>query len=126
MEKIECPDWLDETAKKEWEKLAPELIEDGILTNRTASMFAAYCTAFSRWMAAEKCIQERGSLICAKNGFPIIAPQVNIASGLYSTMMKLADEFGLTPASLSRISGGNVATDDPARTKTNGFLELVK
>ncbi len=43
---LRCPNYLLPEAKKEWRRLAPALIDMGVLTIADAVPFAAYCTAF--------------------------------------------------------------------------------
>ena len=124
MADIKCPAWLDDTAKKEWRKQAPALMKDGRLTEQTSSAFATYCQAFSQWQQAAEKIKTDGMIVTTKTGYPIQAPWVSIEATLYTIVLKFSAEFGLTPAARARINAKNTVTDDPARTKTNGFLNL--
>ena len=63
-------------------------------------------------------------IVVTKTGYPIQAPWVSIEASLYTIVLKFSGEFGLTPAARARISAKNIQSDDPARTKTNGFLNL--
>ena len=80
-----CPKWLEPEAKKEWKRLSIEMERIGILTKVDMAAFAAYCH-----------------------------PQVSIAQTYMKIMEKLAEQFGLTPSSRSRIIAGNQEgnTDD--------------
>ncbi len=99
-----CPPHLDKGAKQEWKRISQELEECGLLTSVDRAGLAAYCAAYSRWSEAEKRIQEFGLVIKSpKSGFPIPNPYVGIANSSLNQMRKYLVEFGMTPASRSRI-----------------------
>jgi phage terminase small subunit len=49
-------------------------------------------------------MQKYGAMIKAPTGFPIQSPSLAIANRQAEIMMRIASEFGFTPASRSRIS----------------------
>ena len=99
-----CPTHLDSVAKREWTRIAKELIAIGLLTSVDRAALAAYCSSYSRWASAEKQIQKFGAVIKSpKSGFPIANPYVGIANTALDLMRKFSVEFGLTPASRSRL-----------------------
>ena len=57
------PRWLDEDAKKEWRRLAPILIQEGLLTEKTYNSFASYCQEWSRYQKQQALINQKGALI---------------------------------------------------------------
>lgn len=99
-----CPTHLDAAAKSEWRRISTELARIGLLTSVDRAGLAAYCTAYSRWVTAEESIQKFGLVIKSpKTGFPIPNPYVSIANTALDLMRKFLVEFGMTPASRSRI-----------------------
>jgi len=99
-----CPPHLDREAKAEWKRISADLTTLGLLTNVDRAALAAYCSAWSRWVAAEKSIQKFGTVIKSpKSGFPIQNPFVGVANTALDQLRKFAVEFGLTPASRSRL-----------------------
>ena len=110
-----CPSHLDAEAKKEWRRISKELIAIGLLTSVDRAALAAYCSSYSRWIAAEESIQKFGAVIKSpKSGFPIQNPYVSVANTALDHMRKYAVEFGLTPASRSRLQVDLAASqDDP-------------
>ena len=103
----ECPEWLEEEAKAEWERLAVPMHNLGLLTELDMAAFAVYCQAYARWKEAEEFISQHGSIVKTKNGFWQQVPQVSIAQTYNKIMTKIATEFGLTPSSRSRIIAGD-------------------
>lgn len=50
---LRCPNYLLPEARKEWRRLAPILMNLGLLTAADAVPFAGYCQAYARWREAE-------------------------------------------------------------------------
>ena len=100
----ECPAELGLVARKEWERLAAELASLNILTALDRAALAAYCNAYGLWAEAIEAIQKYGTMVKSPTGYPIQSPYVSIANRQAEIMMRIASEFGFTPASRSRIS----------------------
>ena len=103
----ECPDWLEDEAKEEWNRLCKNLFELGILTDLDVTPFASYCQAYARWREAEEFISQHGTIVKTKTGYWQQVPQVSIAHQNQKIMMQAAAEFGLTPSARSRIIAGD-------------------
>ena len=102
---IRCPNWLEAEAKKEWKRLAPSLEAMGVLTTADITAFAGYCQAYARWREAEEFISQHGSIFQTPSGYVQQVPQVSIAQQNLKIMQSFCSEFGLTPATRSRIPG---------------------
>ena len=103
---IKCPAWLEPEAKKEWRRLAPSLESMGVLTTADQMAFAGYCQAYARWKEAEEFISKHGSIFQTPSGYVQQVPQVSIAQQNLKIMQSFCSEFGLTPATRSRIIAG--------------------
>ena len=100
----EPPAELSPAARAEWDRLAAELGALGMLTNLDRAALAAYCGAYALWAEATEAIQKYGAMIKSPQGFPIQSPYLAIANRQAEIMMRIASEFGFTPASRSRIA----------------------
>lgn len=100
----DCPPELGPVAQKEWSRLSGELGKLRILTQLDRAALAAYCGAYSLWAEATENIQKFGTMVKSPSGYPIQSPYVSIANRQAEIMMRIASEFGFTPASRSRIS----------------------
>src|SRR5687767_7214789 len=100
----ECPVELGPVARREWSRLAVELSALRILTNLDRAALAAYCGAYAMWAEATEAIQKYGTMVKSPTGYPVQSPYVSIANRQAEIMMRIASEFGFTPASRSRIS----------------------
>ncbi len=114
-----CPKHLDKVAKAEWKRVSAALIAQGLLTAVDRAALAAYCAAYSRWANAEENLQKFGAVIKSpKSGFPIANPYVGIANTSLTLMRQFLTEFGMTPASRSRLAVADSGTKsaDPFAT----------
>ena len=122
-ENIKCPSWLLPDAKKEWKRLAPALISMGVLTMADITAFEGYCQAYARWKEAEEFITQHGSIFKTPSGYVQQVPQVSIAQQNLKIMQSFCSDFGLTPATRSRIvaAGEGSGTDeDPMEALLKG------
>src|SRR5258708_23722169 len=100
----DCTTELGEVARREANRLAGELASLKLLTNLDRAALAAYCGAYALWAEATEAIQKYGSMIKSPSGYPVQSPYLAIANRQAEIMMRIASEFGFTPASRSRIS----------------------
>jgi P27 family predicted phage terminase small subunit len=100
----DCPAELGPSARREWDRLVGELASLRILTGLDRAALAAYCGAYGLWAEATEAIQKYGVMVKSPTGFPMQSPYVAIANRQAEIMMRIASEFGFTPASRSRIS----------------------
>jgi P27 family predicted phage terminase small subunit len=99
-----CPSELSPAAQREWHRLVTELGTLKLLTNLDRAALAAYCGAYALWAEAQEAIQKYGTMVKSPSGFPMQSPYIAVANRQAEIMMRIASEFGFTPASRSRIS----------------------
>jgi len=109
------PDSLDEIGKGEWNRIAPELREAGVLTKMDEKILWCYCDEFS---TAEQCViklHEQGLMIRRTSRSKVLTPNPYLAIKVksFAVLKSLAVELGLTPSSRSRISVVPTNQDDP-------------
>jgi P27 family predicted phage terminase small subunit len=100
----ECPPELGPVARAEWDRLVGELTALRMLTNLDRAALAAYCAAYAFWADAIENIGKYGTMVKSPTGYPVQSPYISIANRQAEIMMRIASEFGFTPASRSRIS----------------------
>jgi len=106
------PEHLGEIALKEWNRLAELLLRLGLLTSIDRTAFAAYCTVYARWVESEEAVKKTGPVVRSPSGYPLISPYLVVANRALDQMRQYLIEFGLTPASRSRISVGESQQHD--------------
>jgi len=100
---LECPPELSPVARQEWERIVAELIAKGVLSRFDRGALALYCTAYALAMEAAELVHKNGPIITSPNGYPHQSPYLSHFNQQVATMMRIATEFGFTPASRSRI-----------------------
>jgi P27 family predicted phage terminase small subunit len=103
-----CPDWLSVPAAEVWQQMVAVMEPLGVLTSVDGSALARYCDAFVRWKKVAAFLAEKGEVYALKDAEGVVRcmmpfPQVAIYKSLTGLLMKLEQEFGLTPASRSRV-----------------------
>lgn len=106
---LTCPKHMLPEAKKEWKRLAPILMNMGLLTAADAVPFEGYCTAYARWLEAQEEITRHGSIYKDNEGRIRPNPYIAIANQQMREIKSFAAEFGLTPSNRSAMIA-NVVT----------------
>ena len=120
---LRCPNWLEPEAKKEWRRLAPVLIDAGILTSADAVPFAGYCQAYARWKEAEQEASKLGMVY--RDGDRIRPnPYIAISRAAFAEVKSLAAEFGLTPANRTAIIA-NALTAEKTRKELDPLEQIL-
>ena len=109
-----CPSWLDKEAKAEWRRISKELYNAGLLRAVDKTALALYCRSFSIWKRASLLVDEKGFIVKTKNGNIIQSPALGIANVQAREMMKALKEFGMTPASRSRLVPDDDTEKEPS------------
>jgi P27 family predicted phage terminase small subunit len=98
-----CPSELGLLAKREWKRIAEQLSRLGLLTTIDRAALALYCDAYGRWLEAVASLQKYGTVIKSPSGFPVQSPYVAIANKAGEQVRLLLAEFGMSPASRTRV-----------------------
>ena len=110
------PDWLSPVAQEEWARLSPELIRIGLLTSADETEFAIYCQAYAELIEAEFELVATGKTQVTKDGFCRKSPWLSVRDEAWKRLHQAAQQFGLTPASRSKIEvPESIRDDDKAR-----------
>jgi P27 family predicted phage terminase small subunit len=108
------PEHLSDIAKTEWRRVIEPLFGCGLMTILDTPMLTAYCDAYGRFVQASRTLEElakadpvtRGVIVRTANGNPIMNPVLCTLRSSRSDMARFASEFGMSPASRSRINVG--------------------
>ena len=102
---------MGETAAAAYTKMGRLLNAMGLLTKVDIPALEAYCVAYGRWVEAEKKVKELGVVVKTTNGNPIQNPYLSAANKAMKQMRQWMSEFGLTPASRTRVTA--VEAEEP-------------
>jgi P27 family predicted phage terminase small subunit len=128
---------LSREAAREWKRIVPELLRLGVLTVVDGKALAGYCHAFARWQEAEKEIKKFGLVVeepvlmkiddeLIDSGYVRLKrnPAVAISFEAQKVMKSFLVEFGLTPASRSRIHTKEPEKEDPLANYMNRGAQI--
>lgn len=116
-----CPKFLYKhpIAQAEYNRLAPELSELGLLTELDKATFSMLCLAYSNFRTYQETLEEDGETIKTPQGEKA-SPYVAMRDRAFAQFCSLCREFGLTPAARASI---NV---NPGYQKTPSLAEWQK
>jgi P27 family predicted phage terminase small subunit len=101
------PDWLDEIAIQEWQRLAPSLIRLGLLTEIDYIPFAVLVQEYSDMIQLRRYIAEHGRTYehsnVKGNANETTRPEVYMLQKCIQNIKAFCVEFGLTASSRGRI-----------------------
>jgi P27 family predicted phage terminase small subunit len=97
---LQCPTELDERAKREWRRLAPELQKLGLFTRADRAVFAVYCQGWSDWIELTAELNQMPDVTyTTANGYVGITPLIQTRQKAWTMMKEAATRFGLDPSS---------------------------
>jgi P27 family predicted phage terminase small subunit len=95
----------DETARREWRRLAPMMRAAGVITDADRGALLALCREWARYLSA----YDKTTMLVVKapSGYPMPNPYIPIANRALNNCIRLWAELGLTPSSRSRVQSGD-------------------
>jgi P27 family predicted phage terminase small subunit len=110
------PAGLSKHAEEEWNRVAPELAANGLLTVVDVPPLLIYCNAWSRYLECQELIDREGLMqnLTLKNGEPYSQqhPAVGVAKTQIDIMNKFGAKFGLTPLERGRLKATDTTQQD--------------
>ena len=121
-----CPTFLSPAAKAVWRRVAPELISLGVAKAVDQDVLGAYCSAVADFHAADAIIQRDGLVCEGAKGGTVRHPATIIKAAAAELIRRLGAEFGMTPASRSRVNADPPAPTSDKPAKESFFNPDVK
>lgn len=115
-----CPSWLSKEARDEWDNVIGDLKELGCLAKTHRATIVDFCQAFAELQISTRTLDEVGRVYEDDKGVIRKHPMVAIQHSAMQKVKMLAQELGLSPASLSRVPKSdkpNPKEDDGARKR---------
>src|SRR5678815_3225521 len=119
----EMPAYLDREARREWKRLVPILLSMRVLTVADGMSLASLCQAYSMLVQAHHAMQQAtkaggsGLLVKAPSGYIQQSPLIGIINSQVEIINRISREFGLTPASRTRLAALADPGIDPLEAK---------
>lgn len=114
------PEYFNKYALQEWQNVWTFLIQYKLAATVDLSLIAAYCQEMGNYHHATEQLTIGGHVITNPKGYKVINPSYYIGNKSLTTALKIAAEFGFTPASRSRIRATK-----PAHIERGGILDLL-
>jgi P27 family predicted phage terminase small subunit len=108
-----CPKWIQGEAKTEWERIVPELLLRRTLSKSDLAMLAGYCQAWGEFANATRRVNALDTGNKKYKGLMIDHPRV-VLGRAFERMCKAAQQFGLSPASKTRLNA------EPQKKQSDG------
>jgi P27 family predicted phage terminase small subunit len=109
----QAPEFLDDEGKRAWSAEGRRLIKAGLLTALDLTMFGTWCIWYSKRDLASRAVNQSGVVVRANGvGNPYINPYMSVISMCSKAMHQIEIEFGLSPASRSKVKSLNPAQRD--------------
>ena len=102
-----APDWLQGPALAAWNALLPMLMNMGIIGRVDTNAIARYCELLARYRECQDFIARYGQTLATKTETGIEVreyPQVGRASKLADQLLRLEQNFGMTPSARSSLA----------------------
>jgi len=108
-----CPPNVKGEARAAWRQIAKMLRDAGIGTVLDRNAMMLLVEAWQTWVTATTALRQSGLLIKSPSGYPLQNPLLAIANKAHEQLVRLLAEFGMTPASRTRIQVGLPQAPDP-------------
>jgi P27 family predicted phage terminase small subunit len=108
---VVAPEWVTGEAREKFDELVPQLRDLGLVTNLDVDAVARYAVTFVEWKKHLAICQKGGDVMVLKDEtgrvkFASIAPSATLVAKHSATLLRLAQEFGMTPASRTQVASG--------------------
>ena len=109
-DQIVPPEYLAGASLAKWNQVLPGLIATGVITNADVETLARYCTMYEAWLQCLRQVRRAGDWFAVydKTGKMVNAkstPSALMVVKLAASMLRIEQEFGLTPSARSGIVG---------------------
>lgn len=127
-ETLSPPAWLDGMALAKWKECVPVLSRMRVLTEADTEPLARYCTLWEQWKVNYDRVKQIGGEITHLEADPTrndgklrikysqVAPWASQMTKLAVLLLRIEQEFGLTPSSRSQVTLHGKRDDDPLAT----------
>jgi P27 family predicted phage terminase small subunit len=103
-----APEFLDDEGKRAWSREGRRLIRAGLLSELDLSMFGTWCIFWSKRDEASRALNKTAVVVRAGGvGNPYINPYMSVIAMCSKAMHQIEVEFGLSPASRSKVKSLN-------------------
>jgi P27 family predicted phage terminase small subunit len=112
------PDWVTGPSRDKYLELAPQLAALRVLTNLDVDLLASYCVLHTEWRKHLALCQKGADLLLYRDSsgkvkHGNISPSAVLVGKLGSQLIRLAEQFGMSPSSRTQLVGSAGPEDSP-------------
>lgn len=105
---ITPPDWVTGVARSKWDEVVPKLIGMGVMTNADIDTIARYCTMHEQYVKYLEQVRRGLDVLVIRDDkgkvkYMQSTPAATMMNKLAASMLRIEQEFGLTPSSRTGI-----------------------
>lgn len=105
---ITPPDWVTGVARSKWDEVVPKLTGMGVMTNADVDTIARYCTMHEQYVKYLEQVRRGLDVLVIRDDkgkvkYMQSTPAATMLMKLASSMLRIEQEFGLTPSARSGI-----------------------
>ena len=105
---ITPPDWVTGVARSKWDEVVPKLVGMGVMTNADVDTIARYCTMHEQFVKYLEQVRRGLDVLVIRDEkgkvkYMQSTPAATMLMKLAASMLRIEQEFGLTPSARSGI-----------------------
>ena len=106
---VEPPSWVSGKSLEKWQEVAPKLLAMGVLTNADVETLARYCTMHEQFVKYLDEVRQGGDVLVVRDEAGKVkymqsTPAATMLMKLAASMLRIEQEFGLTPSERTGIA----------------------
>lgn len=121
---MSAPKWLADEGRVEWRRVVRWLDELGLATDFDRTLLAVYCQAYARLVQLEREVDLHGVTFVTEKGYVCQRPEFTMAQRQAVLVKQLAAEFGMSPASRTRVRAAPPKANEQDAAKAKRFFGI--
>lgn len=118
--RIVAPDWVTGKAREKWDDIIPKLRAMRVVTPADVESIARYCTMYEQWVKYLEQMRRGLDVLVIKDDkgrvkYMQSSPAAIMFVKLAQSMLRIEQEYGLTPSSRSSITVPDAQEDEDFR-----------
>ena len=114
---ITPPGWVTGVARSKWDEVVPKLIGMGVMTNADIDTIARYCTMHEQYVKYLEQVRRGLDVLVIRDDSGKVkymqsTPAATMMTKLAASMLRIEQEFGLTPSARSGLSASKTQEKD--------------
>ena len=97
------PAWLSPAASGEWDRVADNLVADGLISRVDADVLAIYCETFAEYLDVAATITREGRTSKSPSGRIVVNPAHRIYDKAAARLLRLSSKMGMTPLGRAKL-----------------------